>query len=106
MFVSPASGNEIHSAWQRVFVQLVARQRLPNALTGDLQVAQKAPQGLCGAGTRAGRVPTHRDARRARSKARPEESGRGRLRVCAHVGGWEVINCVVPKAVSERWAAE
>src|ERR1019366_1386492 len=37
----------------------------------------------CGAGTRACRVPTHRDACRVRSKARPEESGRRRLRVCA-----------------------
>src|ERR1035438_7684267 len=38
-------------------------------------------RGLCGAGTRAGRVPTPRDAFRAGSKERPEESGRGRLRV-------------------------
>src|ERR1035441_1988327 len=33
------------------------------------------------AGTRACRVPTHRDARRTCTKARPDESGRGRLRV-------------------------
>src|ERR1035437_176712 len=38
---------------------------------------------LWGAGPRAGGVPTHRDACRACSKARPEETGRGRLRVCA-----------------------
>jgi hypothetical protein len=29
------------------------------------------------------RVPTHRDAWLTRTKARPDESGRGRLRVCA-----------------------
>src|ERR1039458_3724812 len=36
-----------------------------------------------GAGTRACRVPTHQDARRTCTQARPEESGRGRLRVRA-----------------------
>src|ERR1035438_5591217 len=36
-----------------------------------------------GAGTRACRVPTHRDARRTCTQARPDESGRGRVRVRA-----------------------
>src|ERR1039458_2727580 len=36
-----------------------------------------------GAGTRACRVQTHRDARRTCTQARPDESGRGRLRVRA-----------------------
>ena len=40
-------------------------------------------RGPCGARTRACRVPTHRDAYRTYSKTRPDESGRGRLRVCA-----------------------
>src|SRR5665811_1680419 len=40
---------------------------------------------LRGAGTRACRVPTHRDACRTCTKARPEESGCGRLRVRATI---------------------
>src|SRR5665811_1825049 len=46
-----------------------------------------------GAGTRACRVPTHRDACRTCTKARPDESGRGRLRVrvpwrCEFILAW------------------
>src|ERR1035438_1022404 len=50
----------------------------------------------CGAGTRACRVATHRDACRAHSKARPEESGHRRLRVCA-TSSLRSYSCAVPK---------
>src|ERR1035441_6747294 len=65
-------------------LQIVHPSRVPCLWWDMLQLAWPM-RGLCGAGTPAGRVPTLRDAWRARSKVRPEESGRGRLRVCATV---------------------
>src|ERR1019366_2700484 len=54
-------------------------------LSNHARITSHWLRGLCGAGTRAGRVPTHRDACRACSKTRPEESGRGRVRVRVRV---------------------
>ena len=81
------------AAWPRTVTTIEKREGEPPEdeirpfevlrLSSHARITSHWLRGPCGAGTRAGRVPTHRDACRACSKARPEESGRGRLRVCA-----------------------